>query len=98
MVNWGFWPLMLAFFLLGISWLRFVRRHRHVLIMLLLMEVRLVSLLIGIRCLGVYSWLSWCLIVAGVCERSVGIALLVFFVRFYGRDRVESCLVSRMFG
>nr|YP_010958762.1 NADH dehydrogenase subunit 4L [Lima vulgaris]WNB40322.1 NADH dehydrogenase subunit 4L [Lima vulgaris] len=80
---------------LGGVWGVFLMEHCHILTLLLLVEMGLMGLLLGMSCLGGFSWVVWAVLTAGVCESSLGLALLVKYVRCYGSDRVESCLQSR---
>jgi len=70
-------------------------QRTHYLIVLLILELVIIVLILGLpmvgSSLGITSTpLILTLIVMGACEASVGLSVLVYLVRFHGRDLIKS--------
>lgn len=74
-------------------------KRRHLLRLLLILEVAALSLFVGsIVGLGVIGLYELSLIIIGIraCEASVGLGILIGFARMKGRDLVELGLVIKV--
>lgn len=85
------------FFLVGVvfggGWLRTYFFRKQLLLSLLSLEFLVLSLFLGfvfvLRAVGVEVSVGFYLLVLGACEATLGLCLLVGFVRLLGRDMLR---------
>ena len=71
----------------------------HYLVILLILELVIMVLILGFPMVGAFMGgtstpLILCLLVIGVCEARVGLSVMVYLVRFHGRDLLKSLVVG----
>jgi NADH:ubiquinone oxidoreductase subunit K len=71
----------------------------HYLVILLILELIIMVFILGFPMVGAFMGrtstpLILCLLVMGVCEARVGLSVMVYLVRFHGRDLLKSLVVG----
>lgn len=83
-----FWLLVFVIFLGG--WVRVYFFRNQLLLRLLRLEFLVLSLFLGfvgfLGCLGGFLCVTFYFLVLGACEATLGLCLLVSFVRLFGND------------
>ena len=79
----------------------FFYQRRHFLLALLLLELITITIVIGVPIifyfLGVTSRpLILCYLTMRACEARLGLAVLVYLVRFHGNDRLHSLILGAL--
>lgn len=74
-------------------------QRKHFLTMLLIIEVVVIIFIFGLPLVGLIVGLTsnlliFFLLTVGVCEASVGLSIIVFLVRFHGRDYIKCITLS----
>ena len=79
----------------------FFYQRRHFLLALLFLELVTITMVMGVPItfylLGVTSSpLTLCYLTMRACEASLGLAVLVYLVRFHGNDRLNSLILGSL--
>lgn len=87
-----FWVLVFVMFLGG--WIRTYFFRKQLLLRLVRLEFLVLSLFLGfvsfLGCVGGFLCVTFYFLVLGACEATLGLCLLVNFVRLFGRDMLSS--------
>jgi len=88
-------------FSLFVVYVVLLRRRSHFLLVLLALELLVVVLIVLLVIIGLYEGvraerLLFVLLVGGVCESCLGLALLVTIVRAFGRDLIRPVRVHQV--
>nr|ACA51966.1 NADH dehydrogenase subunit 4L [Mastigoproctus giganteus] len=88
------WGGSMAIFIAGLS--SFIFRFKHVILMLLSLEMMMLGIFLGLVYILVgssFEWLILMFIPMMICEGGLGLGLLVFMIRSFGSDYVNLSII-----